>query len=183
MEWNLRSPCATKQNIKWLLLWQLSLMLSELQNHQQDMVTQHQLTSNKSSGWWIGIRMLRCTCALIQVQVQNKSKHRKENSMWHTCTGTRIMLSARHPSTSLSFHHNHLVSVSLITLLFSLLTHSSVICGHPGGSSPVSPGSSRLNKVMCANWQTGLVLSLPLTERMSPNTWIRHLWTQIWCRT
>ncbi len=89
----------------------------------------------------------------------------------------------RHPSSSLSFRYSHhLISLTLITLLLSQFTHASVIFCHPRGSFPVSPVSSRLNKVVCK-----------LTDRLSPVTtshwknepeyrWIRHLWTHIWWR-
>lgn len=147
-----------------------------LHSPRQGTVTRRQLTSNRSPQWWIGIKMLLCTCTLIQVQVQNKIKHRKERDSVRTWKIRSqifilIMFSARHPSSSVSFHHyHHLISITLITLLFSPFTHVSVIFGHPGGSFPVSPVSLRLNKVLCASWQTGSVLSLPLRGRMSLNT-------------
>lgn len=129
-----------------------------------------QLTSNKSPA------MNRDKNAAVHVQPGSgsgveyyESKHRKErNSMCTWKIFILIMFSVRHP---LSSHHSrHLISITLITMLFSRFTHVSVVFCHPRGSFPVGPVSSRLNKVLCANWQTGSVLSLPLTGRMNLNT-------------
>ena len=99
-----------------------------------------------------------CCCCFFQLFVLHFSPHLPQLF--------RRMLQHRHEGRFFIFAWTY----SLIASLFSQFTHTSVVFCHPRGSSPVSPMSSRLNNVLRANWQTGSVLSLPLTGRMNMNT-------------
>lgn len=126
-------------------------------------------------------KMLLCMCCLIQVEVCMKVN--TENEKKTLCTLKKasqifivIMFSVtqttvRNISASLSRSLYHYpISITLMTVLFSWVTHVPVILCPPWGTFSVNSVSSSLNKVLCTNWQTGSVLSLPLTGRINPNT-------------
>lgn len=108
-----------------------------------------------------------------------KDKHRKERdsmSAWKISSQIFILIMFsdicrhRRPSPSSSSPIDR-----LNYLVIPAFTRMSVVCGGAEGSAPVSPVSPTL-KVLCSNWQTGSVLSLPLGGEEEPQyRWIRHL--------